>query len=322
MDIWHCDAMGVYSGVEDPGFKTVGQTFLRGYQLTDDAGEARFRTIYPGWYPGRAVHIHFKIRTDPGSARGHEFISQLYFDEALTGRVYSRMPYAGRTGKPDRNADDEIFARGGDQLLLAPKSVGRRVCGAIRGRPPAHLTAGPTGKESPMTTMQRYAAAAGLVLAIACGDSGVERAAAQAGPRPPPAPVDPCALLTQEEAAAILGTPVGGTRRRRRAARAPTRRQSGQGDDIMIHMMPLTFGSEEEFHAFIVEDTEKMNARMKKELGDAVKPTTVDPAPEVGKPAYYVDPTLVILKDGRVLSIVAADRKQAVAVAAKAVPRF
>ena len=69
-----------------------------------------------------------------------------------------------------------------------------------------------------MTTMQRYAAAAGLVLAIACGDSGVERAAAQAAPgRPPPAPVDPCALLTQAEAAAILGKP----------AAAPTRHWRG-----------------------------------------------------------------------------------------------
>jgi protocatechuate 3,4-dioxygenase beta subunit len=124
VDIWHCDAEGVYSGVEDPGFNTVGQTFLRGYQLTDDAGEARFRTIYPGWYQGRAVHIHFKIRTDPGSARGHEFISQLYFDEALTSRVYSRMPYAAKSGRFDRNADDRIFARGGDQLLLAPKAAG------------------------------------------------------------------------------------------------------------------------------------------------------------------------------------------------------
>lgn len=87
-------------------------------------------------------------------------------------------------------------------------------------------------------------------------------------------------------------------------------------------LLPLTFGSEEEFHAFLVEDTDQMNARIKKDLGDAVKPTTVDPVPEVGKAAYYVDPTLVILKDGRVLSIVAADRKQATAVAAKAVPRF
>jgi protocatechuate 3,4-dioxygenase beta subunit len=124
VDIWQCDAMGVYSGVEDPEFNTVGQTFLRGYQLTDDRGEARFRTIYPGWYPGRAVHIHFKIRTDPAAARGHEFTSQLYFDDALSRQVYARMPYASRKGQPERNADDRIFARGGDQLLLAPKPIG------------------------------------------------------------------------------------------------------------------------------------------------------------------------------------------------------
>ena len=65
-----------------------------------------------------------------------------------------------------------------------------------------------------------------------------------------------------------------------------------------------------------------MNARIKKSLGDAVKPTTVDPVPDVGDAAYYVDPTLVVLKNGRLLSIAAADRKQAVAVAAKAEPRF
>ena len=173
-----------------------------------------------------------------------------------------------------------------------------------------------------MATKQRYAAAAGLVLLLAVV-SGVERAAAlQAAPRrAPAAPVDVCGLLTQEEAAGILGTPVA-TPAEASAGTCSYATQSGMGDDIMIHMMPLTFGSEEEFHAFVVEDTEKMNARLKKELGDAVKPTTVDPVPEVGKPAYYVDPTLVILKDGRALSIVAADRKQAVAVAAKAVPRF
>lgn len=124
VDIWHCDAMGVYSGVEDPGFNTVGQSFLRGYQLTDEAGEVRFRTIYPGWYPGRAVHIHFKVRTDPKASRGHEFVSQLYFDDELTSRVYSRKPYAGRGTRRDLNTDDRIFARGGDQLLLAPKPIG------------------------------------------------------------------------------------------------------------------------------------------------------------------------------------------------------
>ena len=126
--------------------------------------------------------------------------------------------------------------------------------------------------------------------------------------------------LTQEEAAAILGsaveTPQGS------GSTCSYAKQSGMGDDIMIHRLPLTFESEEEFHAFLVEDTEKTNARIKKQLGDAFKPGTVDPAPEVGQPAYYVDPQLVILKGGRVLGIVAADRKQATAVAAKAVPRF
>ena len=124
VDLWHCDADGLYSGVEDPGFNTVGQSFLRGYQLTDRTGEVRFRTIYPGWYRGRAVHIHFKVRTEPASERGHEFTSQLYFDESVTTRVYSRMPYAAKGGRYDRNADDEIFTRGGDQLLVRPTAAG------------------------------------------------------------------------------------------------------------------------------------------------------------------------------------------------------
>jgi protocatechuate 3,4-dioxygenase beta subunit len=67
VDVWHCDALGVYSGVSDPGFDTSGQLWLRGYQVTDESGYCEFTTIYPGWYSGRAVHIHFKIRTDPYS---------------------------------------------------------------------------------------------------------------------------------------------------------------------------------------------------------------------------------------------------------------
>ncbi|MCC6568382.1 MAG: twin-arginine translocation signal domain-containing protein, partial [Anaerolineales bacterium] len=63
VDIWHCDAAGIYSGVTDRTFNTVGQKFLRGYQLTDTTGKAQFITIYPGWYSGRTVHIHFMIRT-------------------------------------------------------------------------------------------------------------------------------------------------------------------------------------------------------------------------------------------------------------------
>jgi protocatechuate 3,4-dioxygenase beta subunit len=102
----------------------VGQSFLRGYQITDAAGEARFQTIYPGWYSGRAVHIHFKIRTNPEAERGHDFTSQVYFDDDLTAEILSRKPYAAKTGRHDRNADDGIFARGGDQLVLATRASG------------------------------------------------------------------------------------------------------------------------------------------------------------------------------------------------------
>jgi protocatechuate 3,4-dioxygenase beta subunit len=119
VDLWHCDAAGVYSDVRDPGFDTTGQKFLRGYQITDDRGAARFVTIYPGWYRGRTVHAHFKIRTDPGASQGYEFTSQLYFDDALTDRVHRREPYATKGQRTLRNDRDGIFRNGGPQLTLA-----------------------------------------------------------------------------------------------------------------------------------------------------------------------------------------------------------
>lgn len=124
VDVWHCDALGVYSDVTDPGFSTVGQKFLRGYQVTDAAGAARFLTVYPGWYAGRTVHIHFKIRTDPKAPRGYDFTSQMYFDDALSDAVYRRAPYAAKGPRSARNADDRIFRTGGSQLLLAPGERG------------------------------------------------------------------------------------------------------------------------------------------------------------------------------------------------------
>jgi protocatechuate 3,4-dioxygenase beta subunit len=124
VDIWHCDALGVYSGVKDPHFDTTGHHYLRGWQRTDRNGEARFRTIYPGWYPGRSVHIHFKLRSDPDAGRGQVFTSQLYFDDALTTRVHRAPPYSSKDGRRAMNADDEIYANGGDQLMLAPERSG------------------------------------------------------------------------------------------------------------------------------------------------------------------------------------------------------
>jgi protocatechuate 3,4-dioxygenase beta subunit len=118
VDIWHCDAMGVYSDVQDPGSDTLGKKFLRGYQVTDAHGEARFVTVYPGWYPGRTVHIHVKIRTLSMAKRNFEFTSQLYFDDKLTDRVHAAPPYAAKGPRTARNQHDWIFRRGGDRLVL------------------------------------------------------------------------------------------------------------------------------------------------------------------------------------------------------------
>ncbi len=123
VDIWHCDALGVYSDVKDPGFNTVGQKFFRGYQITDARGEAKFLTIYPGWYEGRTVHIHVKVRTAPQAGRNFEFTSQMYFDDGLTDRVHTDPPYAAKGRRIARNQDDRIFRRGGDQLMLATTPV-------------------------------------------------------------------------------------------------------------------------------------------------------------------------------------------------------
>jgi protocatechuate 3,4-dioxygenase beta subunit len=112
VDIWHCDALGVYSDATDASFNTKGQKFLRGFQTTDASGSAQFTTIYPGWYQGRAVHIHFKIRTGAS-----EFTSQLFFDDALNTQVFAQTPYSqkGSSGVV-KNAADGIY---NSKLLLA-----------------------------------------------------------------------------------------------------------------------------------------------------------------------------------------------------------
>ena len=118
VDIWQCDALGRYSDVNDRRNSTNGQTFLRGHQVTDAKGIVQFTTIYPGWYPGRAVHVHFKVRTAASSSPAYEFTSQFYFDERLTDRVHSRAPYATHTGQRMRNESDGLFSNGGTQLTL------------------------------------------------------------------------------------------------------------------------------------------------------------------------------------------------------------
>ncbi|MDX2213554.1 MAG: intradiol ring-cleavage dioxygenase [Oculatellaceae cyanobacterium bins.114] len=128
VDVWHCDAEGVYSDVSDRRFNTVGQRLLRGFQVTDTTGTVQFITIYPGWYPGRTVHIHFKIRgTSPSS--NYEFTSQIYFDDTLTDRVFAHSPYADRGERTVRNDQDGIFGRGGTALIVPVVQEGDRYTG-------------------------------------------------------------------------------------------------------------------------------------------------------------------------------------------------
>ena len=83
--------------------------FLRGYQITDAGGVARFTTIYPGWYSGRAVHVHFKLRLFAGTTRTYEFTSQFFFDEAPTSQVHALSPYSGKGTRNVVNGSDNIY---------------------------------------------------------------------------------------------------------------------------------------------------------------------------------------------------------------------
>ena len=97
VDIWHCDAGGDYSA--------QGDTFCRGAQATNSAGIVEFKTVYPGWYQGRTVHIHAKVHVDNETV----LTTQLTFDDDFTAKVFERGPYSQRAGRDTFNADDGIF---------------------------------------------------------------------------------------------------------------------------------------------------------------------------------------------------------------------
>lgn len=119
VDIWHCDAQGAYSDANDNNFGDQrGKQFLRGYQVTDANGLARFTTIYPGWYQGRAVHIHFKIRNYPPANAGFDFTSQVFFDDALSEQIFASQADYAKSGTFLRNTQDGIYGQSGGQTLL------------------------------------------------------------------------------------------------------------------------------------------------------------------------------------------------------------
>lgn len=108
VDLWHCDALGSYS--DEAVQSSSGKKYLRGYQVTDDNGLVQFTTIYPGWYSGRTVHIHVRIRTYSGTTKIGEFVAQLFFDDTITDTVFSaQAPYNTRRTRDTRNTNDMVI---------------------------------------------------------------------------------------------------------------------------------------------------------------------------------------------------------------------
>jgi protocatechuate 3,4-dioxygenase beta subunit len=135
VDVWHADAGGVYSGF---GAGAANRTFMRGIQRTTAKGLAQFRTVYPGWYPGRTVHIHVKVHI--GGNVVHT--GQLYFPDSLTDVAFRKAPYASRPGRDTRNAVDAVFRNGGRRSLSA--------CGGAAPGTPARSRWACTGPSDPV----------------------------------------------------------------------------------------------------------------------------------------------------------------------------
>jgi protocatechuate 3,4-dioxygenase beta subunit len=126
VDIWHANSQGIYSNIQDLG--TTGKRFLRGYQVTDGNGTVQFTTIYPGWYQGRTIHIHDKVRTFNGLVKTMEWTSQLYFDNSINQQVQKEPPYSYHGPPQTLNEEDGIYTgpstdgitprNSGEQLML------------------------------------------------------------------------------------------------------------------------------------------------------------------------------------------------------------
>jgi len=111
VDIWQCDVEGNYS---EYGSER-SQTYLRGVQTTDANGRVTFTTVYPGWYQGRATHIHLEVTVNGRSAK----VTQIAFPEDVTAAVYRSSVYASRGQNPTTNSRDNVFSDGVSQELVA-----------------------------------------------------------------------------------------------------------------------------------------------------------------------------------------------------------
>src|SRR5215204_1342569 len=161
VEIWHCDALGQYSGVGEQTSQRLGDQsapasdgpagitsarldgplpraddaqrpdnslrFLRGGQVTGRDGRVTFKTIYPGWYRGRTVHIHVKVHNGTNDIH----TGQLYFDDALSSEIYIQAPYSSRPGRDTTNRTDEIYAVGGQHSTLAVQHTSNGLAASI-----------------------------------------------------------------------------------------------------------------------------------------------------------------------------------------------
>jgi protocatechuate 3,4-dioxygenase beta subunit len=137
-DIWHCDALGIYS--DESSESTVGQTWLRGVQLTDATGLAEFQTIYPGHYQGRTTHVHVKVHVG-GKISGSTYTGghvshtgQLLFDDGVSTSVYEAAPYTSDTAARVLNAQDAVYQQQhGSKVLLKLTRLGAAVSDGFAG---------------------------------------------------------------------------------------------------------------------------------------------------------------------------------------------
>ena len=115
VEIWQCDASGSYSEYSQPGYDGTGKTFLRGLQTSDANGQVTFTTIYPGWYAGRATHIHVDV------FRGSSLVktTQIAFPEEVTRAIYATGVYASKGQSPTTNNSDNVFSDGTQYEMAA-----------------------------------------------------------------------------------------------------------------------------------------------------------------------------------------------------------
>jgi len=124
VDIWHANSQGIYSAVKDMG--TTEKNFLRGYQITDNNGTVQFTTIYPGWYEGRTIHIHDKVRTFNGSEKTLEWTAQLYFNNSINQQVHEQTPYSNH-GPPQTTNEEDMIYTGASMDGLIQKNSGEQL---------------------------------------------------------------------------------------------------------------------------------------------------------------------------------------------------